>query len=142
MHKWRDRKTVIKPRFYSCLVIKSGLPEFWGFHAKFCFHYILCSLPTTLSLISFDVCFCLSQWKHKIFEGRRVKCRGELGRSSGVSFGHLVSFFTCIIYCTHFSPVNISPYLTDEDLRFREILLVAQGYSDGKLDSLALQEND
>lgn len=89
---------VIKLRFYSCLVAKSGLLEFRGFHAKFCFHYILCSLPTALFFISFDVCFCLSKWKHTIFEGRRLECDMSWKGDTGVSIRHLLSFFIYIIY--------------------------------------------
>lgn len=70
-----------------------------------------------------------------------MECEGNVmvsweGDTAGI-IRHLLSFFTYIMYRTHFGiPVNISPDFTGEDLRFREILLAAQGHSDGKLDSL------
>lgn len=53
------------------------------------------------------------------------------------SIKHLASFFTYVIYSTHYSiPVSIFLYFTREDLRLREILLIAQVYLDGKVDCL------
>lgn len=69
-------------------------------------------------------------------KGWSVKVNWEGDTAENIRY--LASFFTYIIYSTHYSSlVSISPYFTDEGWRLREIMLVALGYSDGKLDSLA-----
>lgn len=56
----------------------------------------------------------------------------------GECFRHLANFFPSTIYSTHYRiPLNISPNFTGENLRLREIILIGQGYSDGKMDSLS-----
>lgn len=116
---------------------KSGLLEFRGFRAKFFFHYTWCSLPIVCFLPFMYVFVIHNENIRPLREkGWSVKVNWEGDTAENIRY--LASFFTYIIYSTHYSSlVSISPYFTDEGWRLREIMLVALGYSDGKLDSLA-----
>lgn len=142
MDKWRHRKTLWSNQGFRAVWWRNK--DSWslgGFMPSFVstIFYVLC--PLLYLLFPLMYVFVCQNENITSFEGRWVEWEGNVkvsweGDKAGI-IRHLLSFFTYIIYCTHFSiPVNISPDFTGEDLRFWEILLVAQGHSDGKLDSL------